>query len=193
MTADPLRLFLFRGLLFESEAERFQRAGIQIGAQTAAEQEALLTEQLTPFSIQRRNSALEMSRIYSLLYCFENEVRDFIRERLSESEGADWFSKLPPKIVSAAESRRNSALKDSWLEGQKTDLLGFADFGHLAQIIVAKWDCFKDVIPTQHWLSQRLDKIEKARNFLAHNRLLQPGEFARLYMYVNDWNKVVGF
>lgn len=193
MTSDDLRVFLFRGLMFESEADEFQRAGIQVGAQTSAEQEALLTEQLTPFSIQRRNAALEMSRIYSLLYCFENEVREFIRERLSEIEGQDWFSKLPTNIIKAAETRRNVALKDSWLEGQKTDLLGFADFWHLSQIIIAKWDCFKDVIPTQHWLSQRFDEIEKARNFIAHNRILQPGEFARLYMYVNDWNKVVGF
>lgn len=192
MHSDHLRSFLFRGLLFESEAERFQKAGIQIGASSAAIAESLLAENLSPFGVQRRNAALEMSRLYALLYCFENEIRDFIRERLSDNEGVDWQDKLPDKIKKFVESRRDSALKESWLEGQKTDILGFADFGQLSQLIIAKWDYFKDVIPSQHWLSQRMDEIEKARHFIAHNRLLLPSEFNRLYMYIADWNRVIG-
>ncbi|MGX1588868.1 Swt1 family HEPN domain-containing protein [Brevundimonas diminuta] len=192
MNNDQLRSFLFRGLLFESEAAVFQRAGIQIGASDAAEAESLLEQSLAPFSVQRRNSALDMARLYALLFCFENEIRDFIRERLQEAEGDGWQDKLPAKILQFAEGRKTTSLKDSWLEGQKTDILGFADFGQLGQIIVAKWDCFKDVIPSQHWLSQRMDEIEKARHFVAHNRLLLPSEFARLYMYIADWNRVIG-
>ncbi|MDG2533543.1 Swt1 family HEPN domain-containing protein [Sphingomonas sp. HITSZ_GF] len=192
MTKDQLRAFLFRGLLFESEAGIFQRAGIQIGASETAVEESLLAQSLAPFGVQRRNAALEMSRLYALIYCFENEIRDFIRERLEENEGENWISNIPGKILQHAESRRTIALKDSWLEGQKTDILGFADFGQLGQIIVAKWDCFKDVIPSQHWLSQRMDEIEKARHFIAHNRQLLPSEFARLYMYISDWNRVIG-
>ena len=192
MTSDDLRTFLFRGLLFESEAGEFQRAGIQIGASATQEAESLLAEALAPFGVQRRNSAMEMSRLYAVLFCFENEIRDFIRERLEESEGVDWFDKLPPKIVGLAQTRRDTALKDSWLEGQKTDILGFADFGQLSQIIIAKWDCFKDIIPSQHWLSQRMDELEKTRNFTAHNRMLLPSEFHRIYMYVADWNRVIG-
>lgn len=192
MNSDQLRTFLFRGLLFESEAGEFQRAGIQIGASSTREAESLLEEALAPFGIQRRNAALEMARLFAVLFCFENEIRDFIRERLQENEGVDWVNKLPPKIKSHAEGRRETALKDSWLEGQTTDLLGFADFGQLSQIIIAKWDCFKDIIPSQHWLSQRMDELEKARNFIAHNRMLLPSEFHRLYMYVSDWNRVIG-
>lgn len=183
---------MFRGLLFESEAGVFQRAGIQIGASDTVAEESLLAQSLAPFGVQRRNSGLEMARLYALLFCFENEIRDFIRERLEENEGVDWFSKLPPKIVQHCEGRRTAALKDSWLEGQKTDDLGFADFGQLGQIIIAKWDHFRDVIPSQHWLSQRMDEIEKARNFIAHNRMLLPSEFQRLYMYIADWNRVIG-
>lgn len=192
MHSDHLRSFLFRGLLFESEAEGFQRAGIQIGASSTAIAESLLAENLSPFSVQRRNAALEMSRLYALLFCFENEIRDFIRERLADNEGSDWQEKLPEKTRKFVESRRDLALKDTWLEGQKTDILGFADFGQLSQIIIAKWDFFKDVVPSQHWLSQRMDEIEKARHFIAHNRLLLPSEFNRLYMYIADWNRVIG-
>lgn len=193
--ADPqkdLRDFLFRGLMFESEAAVYQRAGIHIGASDAATEEALLQEVLAPFGVARRNEALEMSRLYALLYCFENEVRILIRETLEEKEGAGWWEKLPNRVKQLAESRRTTALKDSWLEGQKRDPLGFVDFGMLATIIAEKWDCFSSIIPSQHWLRQRMDELEKARNFIAHNRMLLPSEFQRIYMYIADWNKVVG-
>lgn len=178
--------------MFEAEADKFRKAGIQIGANTAEAEENLLREALAPFNIVMRNNALEMARLYALLFCFENEIRDFIRDALEEKDGADWQNKLPPKIKEHAENRREIAIKDSWLEGEKADLLGFVDFGQLALIIISKWDYFKDIVPTQHWLKQRMDELEKARNFIAHNRMLLPSEFQRLYMYIADWNRVIG-
>ena len=133
-----------------------------------------------------------MARLYAVLFCFENEIRDFIRDALEEKEGVDWQDKLPAKIKAFAESRRETAIKDSWLEGEKTDLLGFTDFGHLALLIIDKWEHFKDIVPSQHWLKQRMDELEKVRNFIAHNRMLLPSEFQRIYMYVDDWNKAIG-
>src|ERR1700694_2092191 len=152
MSSD-LRGFLFRGLMFEAEASTFQGAGIQVGADSRDAEEHLLAAALAPFGVGRRNSALEMARLYAVLFCFENEVREFIRDTLSEKEGADWIDKLPPKVREHAEKRKATALADNWLEGEKTDLLGFVDFGHLAQIIIAKWEHFP-VIPSQHWLKQ---------------------------------------
>jgi hypothetical protein len=192
LKSNEVRDFLFRGLMFEAESEKFRLAGIQIGADATEAEENLMKEALAPFGIARRNNGLEMARLFAVLFCFENEIRDFIREALAEKEGPDWVDKLPPKIKEHADSRRDTALKDSWLEGEKSDLLGFVDFGQLAQIIVAKWDFFKDVIPTQHWLKQRMDELEKCRNFIAHNRMLLPSEFQRTYMYISDWNRVIG-
>jgi hypothetical protein len=178
--------------MFEAEAETFRRAGIQIGASSTEAEEGLLQEALAPFGVARRNNALEMARLYAVIFCFENEVREFIREALEEKEGANWQEQLPPKIKEHAEGRRDTALRDTWLEGEKSDLLGFVEFGHLAQIIIAKWDHFKDIVPTQHWLKQRMEEMEKARNFIAHNRMLLPSEFQRMYMYIADWNRVIG-
>lgn len=186
-----LRDFLFRGLMFESEAAIFQKAGIQIGAEKSVSEDKLISEILTPFGIPRRNQALEMARLYALIYCFENEVRSLIRETLEEKEGQDWWGKLPNRIRSHAESRQSTAMKDSWLEGEKSDLLGFVDFGMLASIITEKWEHFP-IIPSQHWLRQRMEELEKARNFIAHNRMLLPSEFQRIYMYIADWNRVIG-
>lgn len=192
MKYKELRDFLFRGLLFEAEATQFQSAGIQIGADQTETEERLLAEALSPFPVKLRNNALEMARLYAVLFAFENHVREFIRENLAENDGADWVEKLPVKIKQHAETRQQTALKDSWLEGEKTDILGFLDFGHLAQLILNKWEHFESVIPSQHWLKQRMDELEKSRNFIAHNRMLLPSEFQRMYMYIADWNRVVG-
>src|ERR1700748_2358093 len=105
--------------MFESEAAKFQHAGIRIGADLSYAEEQLLAESLAPFSIARRNQALEMARLYAVLHCFENEIREFIRETLIEKEGIEWWEKLPPKMKTHAENRQETASKDSWLEGEK--------------------------------------------------------------------------
>jgi hypothetical protein len=191
-SAKDLRDFLFRGLMFESEASAFYSAGIQVGADMGQAEERLLSAAIAPFGVTRRNIALEMGRLYVVLHCFENEIRALIRQTLEEKEGPDWKDKLTPRAKRNAESRRETALKDSWLEGDKDDVLGFVDFGDLSNIIVDKWEHFEVLIPSQHWLRQRMDELEKVRNFIAHNRMLLPSEFQRVYMYIADWNRVIG-
>lgn len=187
-----LRDYMFRGLMFESEASQFQAAGIQVGADLGEAEDRLLSEALSPFGVVRRNNALEMARLFAVLHCFENEVRALIRETLEEKEGPDWAQKLPDKVRQFAESRQKTAFGDSWLEGEKSDILGFVDFGQLASIIIENWGHFEAIMPSQHWLKQRMDELEKSRNFIAHNRMLLPSEFQRIYMYIADWNRAIG-
>ena len=106
--------------------------------------------------------------------------------------GADWLEKLPAKIKEHASNRQKLRLADSWLEGDKSDLLGFVDFGHLGSIIVENWSHFESIVPSQHWLKQRMDELEKAETLSLITGCLLPSEFQRIYLYVADWNKVVG-
>ncbi len=134
-----------------------------------------------------------MGRLYSLLYCFENSIRDLVTQRLRERHGEDWWaSKVPRKVQEFAAARQKDAKDNSWLEGNTKDPLSFVQFGHLSDIIIGNWDDFTDLITSQHWLKQRLDELERARNYIAHNRFLLPAEFQRIEMYVNDWNRMVG-
>jgi hypothetical protein len=189
-----VRDFVFRGLLLESEAEGFRRAGISVGLDLQASEEQLLLEALSPFGVQRRNDALEMARLYAILHAFENEIRSLIREMLDEQVGTTWWDtdSVPRKVKELAESRQKAAQKDSWLEGAKGDRLEYVDFGDLSSIIIQNWEYFQQIIPSQDWVRQRMTELEKARNFIAHNRMLLPSEFQRMYMYISDWNKVIG-
>lgn len=187
-----LRDFLFRGLMFESEAKDFVTAGIQIGADITATEEKLKEEALAPFNISMRANALQMSRLYSVIFCFENVVRNMINDTLNENIGFDWWENAPKKVFQHAQNRKKIALKDSWLEGEKDNDLSFLDFGMLSTLIIEYWQYFEDTIPSQQWLKQRMDELEKVRHFVAHNRMLLPSEFQRVYMYISDWNKVIG-
>jgi len=195
LSHDELRNFMFRRLLFEAETTQFKSAGIQIGSEAAESQEAaLVTEVLAPFGIELRTNALQNARLYALLFAFENSVRQLIAERLIESIGEDWWTTaVPRRVGELAVSRQMTAAENSWLEGDKQRLETFLEFGDLAAIIIENWDHFSDLIPSQHWLQQRFSEIEQARNFIAHNRVLQPGEFQRLFIYISDWDRQVGF
>ena len=190
---SKLRDFLFRGLLLEADADRFRRAGIEVGADISRTEVDLIREAIVDFPIALRNEALQMARLYCVVFCFENSVRSLIAERMQDLHGPAWWdTKVSEKLRGRADSRRKEAEKNAWLEGEKKDPLAFVDFGDLADIITSNWDSFEDVIPSEQWLTQRMQEMEQARNFIAHNRMLLPGEFERLYMYIRDWVRQVG-
>lgn len=189
----PFRDWLFRALIFEAEAERFRAAGIRLGADQTDVEVRLMEEILTPFPVDLRDRAMRMTRGYALLYCFENSVRQLIRERMLERHGNDWWeNKAPKKVKDYATRVSEQNEKNTWLEGERGDSLDRVLFGHLADIIISNWEDFDDLIPSQHWIRQRMDDLEEARNYLAHHRMLLAPEFRRIETYVGDWTRQVG-
>lgn len=189
-----LRDFVFRGLLFDAECEKFREAGVSVGVPISEAEQDLLRESISPFSLSIRGPALRMARLYAIVFCFENSVRELITAKLLENGGVNWWDAcIPPKIKQFAELRKSIAEKNSWLEGAPAPLLNYVDFGHLSDIIIQNWPSFSDLVPSQHWLKQRFDELEKVRNYIAHNRMLMDNEFERIEMYISDWSKQVGF
>lgn len=180
--------------MFELEAEQFRRAGVQLGHDLRSTEESLFGEVLASFGLSMRNEALQMARLYAYMNCFENSVREFVRDRLEDIHGTNWWDTVvPSKIRTQADQREANAASHSWLEGQNKGKIYWIDFGQLADVIIANWDDFADVIPTQAWIQSKFTELERARNFIAHNRLLLPAEFARIEMHLADWNKQIGF
>lgn len=113
----PLRDWLFRALTFEAEAERFRSAGIRLGADQTDVEVRLMEEILTPFPVDLRERAMRMTRSYALLYCFENSVRQLVRERMIERHGDGWWdSKVPKKVKDYAQRVADQNGKNTWLE-----------------------------------------------------------------------------
>jgi hypothetical protein len=192
--ALAVRDFVFKGLLFDAECDRFRKAGIKMGIPEEEAEQELLRQDLAPFSVALRGPALRMARLYAVLFGFENSVRELITTRLLENAGPDWWTNcVPINVRKYADGRKVAFEKNSWLEGAAAPSLHFVDFGHLADIITNNWSQFEDLVPSQHWLKQRFEELEKVRNFIAHNRVLLDNEFERIEMYIADWGKQVGF
>lgn len=192
-TSDVLSGFLFRSLMFESDSGRFRAAGVRVGSDERLTAGQLLDESMAIFPMALRNDALNMSRLYAQLFCFENSVRDLIRNRLSESDPNWWANCVQPKIRANAESRFKQAEDNAWLDSTAIDLIEFVDFGDLAQLVINNWTQFEDLVPSQHWLKQRFEELEGVRNYIAHHRRLAASEYRRMEMYIHDWNRQVGF
>lgn len=195
MTNEPskIRDWMFRTITFEADSEKFRSAGIRIGTDQHEFERDLLLEALDDFPIDGRDKSLRMSRLYATIYCLENSIRDLIKERLELKFDSEWWTKgVSKRIREFAEERKAKSMENTWLEGDNVELLSFTTFGHLSNIITENWELFSDLIPTQHWLQQRFDELEQARNYIAHNRFLMQSEFERLEMYVRDWKRQVG-
>jgi glucuronate isomerase len=113
--SSALRDFIFRGLLFESESNVFRKAGINIGADITQSEAHLLADSLDLFSIERRNDALEMARLYAVLHAFENTVRSMIRGALEKAKGPRWWDTdaVPEKMRNNVKKREHNIRKNS--------------------------------------------------------------------------------
>lgn len=187
------REWLYRAISFETDAEHFRSAGIRIGADASPSSAVAWDALLAPFSVKARSGAIRMARLYALLFCFENSIRDLVAERLSEVGGENWWEeRVSPTIKKYAQGIYDKAIASAWLDGAKGRMIDFTTFGQLVKIIIDNWSEFDYLIPSQSWLNQKLNEVEEVRNFIAHSRMLSDREFERMVMYIDDWNRQIG-
>jgi hypothetical protein len=59
-------------------------------------------------------------------------------------------------------------------------------------IIINNWDLFTDLFDSQEWVKGRFADLEKSRNVIAHNNVLDQPEVERIRLYLQDWARIVG-
>jgi hypothetical protein len=92
--------FAFRGLLASHAITELRLRGIlRAPASTAEEVREHDFYAAVPEAI--RSGSQEMQRFYRMLFVFENLIRDFVSQRLSDLDGDTWF-----------DSRATKAMKD---------------------------------------------------------------------------------
>lgn len=188
-----LQNFVFRGLLLNETLGDLTDAGIYIqekNSDTISHEENISLED---FSMVIRVNALKMSSIYIVFYCFENSVRELVSLRLKEKYGVDWWNKCASsKIKAKVESRKKNEEANRWHDPRGTELISYADFGDLSDIIINNWSDFEDLFPDQDWIRTRLSDLEESRNVIAHNNLLSQRDITRIKSHLGDWIRQVG-
>ena len=132
--------------------------------------------------------ATEMAKVYSLVYVFENSVRNLIRSTMDAKYGKDWWdSKAPRRVRDVVESRKKEEEKRKWHGKRGAHPILYTDIEDLKAIINTNWSDFKHLFPNLSWVSTVVDVIETSRNVIAHNNPLSKADIQRLKVYFDDW------
>lgn len=145
------------------------------------------------FSSDERRAARRMGRVYELLYCFENSVRELIETTLRDALADRWWDDgVPPQIRGKAESRRRADEQARWHGPRGQSPLNFVDFPELGAIIVDRWDDFEDLIGDKDWVERYFDDMNQSRRAIGHTGDLSEHAVERMELFVREWLLVVG-
>lgn len=134
-------------------------------------------------------TACRMAEVYSILFCFENSVRRFIENKLSNKYGPDWFEKVAnSKLKRKIEDRKKKEKKNRWHSERGANPIFYTDIDDLLYLIRKERKAFGDFFPNVNWIESRLEDITLSRNIVAHNNPLPSREIQRLILHFNDWN-----
>ena len=191
MDEKMLRQFVFNGLLLQDSFETLQKEGISVSASGDFQQVSRVVE--ADFSPRIWHNATDMASVYQAVFCIENTLRNFIVERMSERHGLDWWEeRVSSKIKKAVNALKEKEEKNKFFSSRSDSEIGYTMLGNLGQIIIDNWDDFSDIIPSQAWLSSRMDDLEMARNIVMHTGVLPQIEIDRIASIVRDILRQIG-
>jgi Swt1-like HEPN len=145
---------------------------------------------LTPRSLAEAKQMAE--DIYPLLYVFENSVRQLIVRVLEKAHGATWWdTKVAGDIRQEVGKRKAKEDQNPWHGKRAAHPIYYTDLEHLARIVQNNWPDFKAILPSQQWLSQRVEEIAQSRNPVAHMNPLNKDDIQRIKVYCRDWAKLI--
>lgn len=188
---DDIYTFVYRGVLTDQSLDKAgRRRRRQFGAKDAERiRDALAFDMLDS---ERLADAHRMSIVYTAIHCFENTVRDFVKNAMAEAHGENWWSNVPERIQKRVKTRIEEDAKFRYHGSRGATEMMYCDFGDLSSIIVTNWQVFEDVLADLGWAKAILDALEKSRNIAMHGGVLATEDVERIGMNVRDWMRQAG-
>ena len=190
MNPDTVYSFVYRGLLAQTSIA--STLGHEVDrADRVAEMVRRVPFELMDDEVVAR--AREMAVIFTAICAFENSAREFIRRRLLEEIGDDWWEKcVPDKRRTKAESRRDEENKIRWHAKRGESLIEYTEIEDLSAIITTNQEVFVPFIASVEWSKNIFKTVEHSRNIIMHSGSLEPEDVERLAIAMRDWLNQVG-
>jgi len=135
IAAEALQAFLYRGLSANVRVTEMSEEGTLGEAPHPGSARGLSI--LDEFDVASRVKAGRMGRIYELLFCLENSMRELIERTFKESdEFTDWTEGFEEKILKQARKRENEDQDAPWHGPRGGSILSYLDFPQLGEIIL---------------------------------------------------------
>ncbi|MEX2645048.1 MAG: Swt1 family HEPN domain-containing protein [Gaiellaceae bacterium] len=147
----------------------------------------------------RRDAEQMATKVYPLLYAFENSAREFIDGHLTAAYGENWYD--DPKIVSTevratVERNRRADSENRTHRARNARPIYYTTFGELVLIVQSEKGCkvFKrPLFPRPTWFPELVKPSEHTRNIVAHMNPIKPHDLRRLEVDFEDWlNQIKG-
>lgn len=150
--------------------------------------ECVLSEILDEFSHQITQPIQTNPQAYAVLAAFEEDFRAFLQKTLENAE-KNWEERIPPDVVDRLKERQ----KDAEIRKKTVyPLLHYIDFPNYLSIILhrtntfSNWDLFEPYFVSIGWIKGRLIEMNEIRNDLAHPKPLEPLQFRKLQLYIDE-------
>jgi hypothetical protein len=191
---EQIQAFLFRAVTTNEALERSIDDGALPEPAVRARNASGGNSVLDDFGTEARIAARRMGRVYELLYCFENSVRELIETTLSEGLGPErwWVEGVPETIRRKAEGRRRDDERARWHGPRGTSPLVFVDFEDLGKIIADRWADFEDLLGDKAWMENYFSEMNRSRRAIGHTGELNQHAVERMELFVREWLLVVG-
>ncbi|MGD2250437.1 MAG: hypothetical protein PVF58_18735 [Candidatus Methanofastidiosia archaeon] len=150
--------------------------------------EHVLSPVLEEFSRHFTQIIRSNSQAYTTLADFEEDFREFL-QRILQDASDSWEERIPDDILKRLKKRQ----KDAEIRRKTVyPLLHYADFPNYLSIILyrtnsfSNWDLFEFYFLSIGWIKGRLIEMNEIRNDLAHPKPLEPLQFRKLQLYIDE-------
>jgi hypothetical protein len=135
--------------------------------------------------------ATEAAEAYRLFFTFENFLREFVVEVLSEDQTVSWWDKLPKDVQDEMSKLEETEETKSWMALGSRDKSALMTFPQLLRVIDHAWkDGFEEIVRDKGLiLEARL--IAHLRNTVCHMTEIPTEETDRVRQTMRDWFRVV--
>ena len=143
-----------------------------------------------PEYVRRATKAAET---YRLFFVFENYVRDFVLETLTEIDPTNWWDRVPKDVQDEVQKLEETEHQKQWMALDSRSKLALTTLPQLLRIMddTKNWkDTFQDLIRDK-FLIQEGRSISHLRNTICHMSDISDEETDRVKQVMRDWFRVV--
>jgi len=137
--------------------------------------------------------AITASESYKLFFVFENFIRDFVLETLSELDKVNWWDRVPKDVQDEVQKLEETEQQKQWMALDSRSKLALTTLPQLLRIMddTKNWnDVFKAIVRDK-FLIQEGRSISHLRNTLCHMSGISDEEVERVKQVMRDWFRVV--
>ena len=156
--------------------------------------DALLLSDTFDLSLTLPNDAKRSIRaalVYRLFFVFENFLRRFVFQSLSEAEPEKWWNKVPTDVQREVEELEKREDSKQWMSLEARDKISLTTFPQLLRIVEHRWKEEFEEIVLDKSLIQAGRHIGHLRNAICPMTDIPDEEIERVRQTMRDWFRVM--